>query len=383
MRGERFVRAGKSHQELLAAMLRECAGRTLYVYGARPIAYGAMQALMGLDLLPKGYVVTARADNPQAIDGMPVHLLADLPQEAGACFFLAVPEYLQPEIRKSLAERGFSHVIGMDADLEFALMGSYYRSRGLHFAGDSLYGEEEDLRPPSMADIEIYVAQSARDSSLRHSLAIAPPFYAVHAGAALDGAEDALAGTAFRDDDGESISEENRDYAELTVTYWAWKNRHPAVKGLAHYRRYLALTEQELALLLQGIADVILPLPFLCWPDASVQYGRYNHPLAIEAMHAAIEERSPAAAEQARKILRGKQLYQYNMPVARAEVFDAYAAWIFPILARAKEIFNARKGSGPQPDRLCGHMGEILTSLYFTMHRKHLHIIHGRKVWLT
>ena len=186
----------------------------------------------------------------------------------------------------------------------------------------------------------------------------------------------------LRDDDGETISQENPHCDELTVTYWAWKNCHDAFKGIAHYRRYLAARPEEVDALLSGKADVLLPLPFACWPDTSTQYGRYNTPEAVAAMHAALAAIHPSEADKAREILAGPYLYNYNMLLARADVFDDYCAWMFPVLAHvrthAPELFP--------PDthtRVCGHLGELLLSIYMMARKDRLRILHVPKVWLT
>lgn len=47
----------------------------------------------------------------------------------------------------------------------------------------------------------------------------------------------------LHDDEGDNISELNKDYCELTGMYWIWKNRNRGVDyvGISHYRRYLCL----------------------------------------------------------------------------------------------------------------------------------------------
>ena len=347
--------------------------RGIYVYGAQSMAYGAVCALEEHGISVDGYVVSSYEGNPRAIAGKPVILLAEIGRKPEDVFFvLAVPGYLHGEIAEALRDLGYPHFLAMDSMQEFSLMKSFFRRRGmLSFA--------EDFSVPDAfcaeGAMEIYVAKSARDGMLRHKTQFPACHFTVHAGAALDGA---CFAADFRDDVGENISARNRSYSELTVTYWAYRNRHPAWKGIAHYRRYFAMTERERALLLSGSVDVVLPLPFWCWPDTSSQYLRYNRAEDIATMHRVLRELVPSEAERCREILEGQCLYNYNMLIARAAVFDAYCAWMFPILERMEQLCG-----GGRTDRSCGYWGEILTSLYFTLHRDDFRILHAEKVWLT
>ena len=175
------------------------AGKALYIYGAQPIAYGVSLASRQMGIAFRCYVVTSRTGNPEAIAGVPVCELAEVGADNEAVFLLAVPEYLQPEIRAGLAEHGFCNVIGMGSELEFELMRDYYREQGLGFADNSQ--EAESGWPP---DTEIYVARSAADKPLAHDFPLLPPFCDVQAGAALDKVSP---GTAFRDDEGENAGQ--------------------------------------------------------------------------------------------------------------------------------------------------------------------------------
>ena len=66
----------------------------------------------------------------------------------------------------------------------------------------------------------------------------------------------------FRDEMGDNISALNRNLAELTVSYWAWKNGIDSkYKGLCHYRRKFSLSSNDLYLMHAGCYDAIITTP--------------------------------------------------------------------------------------------------------------------------
>lgn len=361
--------------------------KTLYIYGAQSIAHGMACALRARGCGVSGYVVTERGSAPHVLDGLPVYEIGELrDDDAETSFLLAVPPYLHDEIRAILAAHGYHHARGLDAATEYREMAAYLRTRGFPSLDLPENGAGTLAAPLTDADAEklaavgvaIYVACSAADPPLAHARPDSPIYHTVQAGAALSPA----IGAELRDDTGGNISRENPHCDELTVTYWAWKNRRDPIKGIAHYRRYLAARPAEYAALLDGTADALLPLPFVCWPDTATQYSRYNAPEAVAAMHAAIAAVHPGEAETARAILAGPYLYNYNMLIARAAVFDDYCAWLFPILAHVR----AHAPALFPPDthtRVCGHLGELLYSIYMISRRDRLRLLHVPKVWLT
>ena len=340
-----------------------------YVYGAQAIAYGIARALERQGQKVDGFVVTDTTGNPSSLGGkivIPVEKLAK------AKVYVAVPEYLHPEIAAILEERGFSDYVCVDADLEYRLMKSFYRSEGR-----ISFWDEKGTAFPGKGRLEIYVAKSLHDRPLQGPVSFPAGCVTVQAGTDLG---ERMA-TDRHDNEGENISRKNGHYDELTVTYWAWKNSRAAVKGIAHYRRCLMLTEAERNALLSGAIDVLLPLPFLCYPDTSMQFGRYNTSKAVDAMLEALsllygsDER-----EQAVQVLRGDILYNYNMLIARAEVFDAYCRWMFPVLERV-ELLCAADIRCVRHSRICGHLGELLLTIYMLSHGRGLKIVHGKKKW--
>lgn len=347
----------------------------MYVYGAQTTAYGIFCALEARGESVIGYVVTRREGNPASIREKRVFCLEDLDPADHPKFYLAVPEYLHPEIIEILEGRGFHDYVPVDGGMEYHLMKDYYRAMGrLRFLEDC---ETKTSKEEAEGDVEIYVAVSAGDRPLLGTPVFPEGAVTVQAGAAVSPPVTAT----FRDDTGKNISWKNCHYDELTVTYWAWKNCRAKVKGIAHYRRCLAITPEERKGLLTGSIDLILPLPFLCWPDTSMQFERYNTSEAVSAMWEAIERvHGICMRKKAEEILREDLLYNYNMLVARAPVFDDYCAWIFPVLEEVErlhpELFPSKVHT-----RVCGHLGELLGTIYFRTYGDPLRIVHGRKVW--
>ena len=347
-----------------------------YVYGAQPIAYGIACALERGGQQVAGYVVTDLRGNPEIIRGKKVISVEAL---SPAKVYVAVPEYLHAEITEILRSRGFTDFICVDAEMEYKLMKSLYRSEGRLVFCEDYAASGEKSRLSESGGLAIYVAKSLHDKPLQGPVSFPAGTVTVQAGTALGGKMP----TACHDNEGENISFKNGHYDELTVTYWAWKNSTAAVKGIAHYRRCLMITEAERQGLLSGSFDVLLPLPFLCTPDISMQYSRYNSPQAVTAMLEALERiYGSGEREAAIRVLQGDIIYNYNMLIARAEVFDAYCAWMFPVLEQVENLC-ADELSRVQHSRICGHLGELLLTIYMLTYGRKLKAVHGMKKWFS
>ena len=74
----------------------------------------------------------------------------------------------------------------------------------------------------------------------------------VQVGAAINERIDGFA----HDDEGDSISEKNPRYCELTALWWGWRNLTCDWLGLVHYRRYFA-GSGERGVLTSAEADVL------------------------------------------------------------------------------------------------------------------------------
>lgn len=173
----------------------------------------------------------------------------------------------------------------------------------------------------------------------------------IHAGRALKTKRSIpLLDKMIGDDTGENISVKNQNYSELTVLYWMWKNSKADYVGLMHYRRYFKLSALQLQsdqcvdiLCSLGLTadnvknimkdyDVIVTAYDLDMPQYNY-YARWHFVENLDLVADYLRQNHPFEAKVLDQILMSKHLIAYNMFIAKKEIIDRYAAWIFKILA--------------------------------------------------
>lgn len=214
-----------------------------------------------------------------------------------------------------------------------------------------------------------------------------PMYLPVHVGSAGK----ASVPGAVRDDSGESISNLNFTYCELTGLYWLWKNGDKAdVYGLAHYRRFFAgSVHHPSGKTILGSADVDSALG-----SASVvlarrriygietvrsHYANAHHERDLDLARAAIAARCPEYLPSFDRVMARRSLSLYNMFLMRAEAFDAYCPWLFEILA---DVFDSVDVSdySEQDKRVMGFLGERLLNVWADHHESTLGLAHRKVV---
>lgn len=339
----------------------------LMIYGAKALALGACLAVQKLypEYSVKGFIVKSFINNPDTLAGLPVWELSDV-REKEIPVLIAAPEDVHGEIIRDLKANGFFHYTCMDSELEAKLMEKYFKDLGLFDALHSMPIGTETKK------LNVYMAKSNKDRPLKKIYHLPKWIYPLWVGTALNG----TAGQGYTDNSGENISEKNGNYCELTALYWIWKNGRPNMDylGLCHYRRILDITEEDLMRLGNNDIDVILPWPTLHEPNILEHHSRYMNEGDWNAMQQALKELQPEYAGAFPEILAYPYFYNYNIFIAKREVFHEYCRWLFPILERTEEL-SVPKGN-ERSDRYIGYLGENLLTLFFMYHRNDFKIAH-------
>lgn len=176
-----------------------------------------------------------------------------------------------------------------------------------------------------------------------------PCYLPIHVGRALHPELAAEMGPRFVGDDaGDGISERNATYCELTALWWLWRNCKSDYKGLVHYRRLLASPDpgrrrardplsrvasgEELRRLLAD-HDAVLPRKRRYYVETMRSHWDHTQPPEqLAETERVLSDLEPAYAAAFERALSARGAHMFNMMVMRADAFDAYCAWLFPVL---------------------------------------------------
>lgn len=359
----------------------------LVIYGAQAIALGAYEAIHKLYPVREisCFLVTQRGNNGESLAGLPVVELEAFArglsgeEKERTEILIATPENIMAEIEKSLEDHGLYCHVRLTSQRWAELM-SYHYVCGQEFLPLSALPVGYHR-----AGMHLFMAKFYRDKPLAGGYSMPEWVTPIQVGAAL--CRERVAN--ILDSDGEHISRKNGNYSELTALYWIWRNRlltgaadeRWEYYGLAHYRRILELSEDDVLRLADNDVDVVLPYPMPYEPDIQVHHERYLKQEDWDAVVKAVSELWPEYMQEFSAVLQQKYLYNYNIMLARKKVLAEYCGWLFPILERVEEL-SIPKGK-ERSDRYIGYVGETLATLYFMFNRGRLNIVHAGCRFLT
>lgn len=183
------------------------------------------------------------------------------------------------------------------------------------------------------------------------------------------------------DDTGENISAKNANYCELTGIYWAWKNLDADYIGLVHYRRYISngdswltarlhrdrrkiILKRETAEKILQSVDVIVPSKRRYYIETLYSHYEHTHDgRHLKVAGEIIEEIYPDYTETYRRMLRRTSAHMFNTFIMKKEIFQAYCAWLFPILEKLEQRVDT-SGMTPYEARFMGRISELLLDVW-------------------
>lgn len=349
------------------------------IYGAGVVAYNianALNGIYGIDILC--YFVSELSEN-RFFGGIQAEIYSEekFYEYKKPLIIVATPEEYHKEIIKRLSSGSKKTYYLVDASVEYELMKRYLHKNESFITVDDLPESKIMENTVYNKSFEVYMARSIWDKPLKQIYKIPDWIIPVHAGRKLT--ERKL--SELTDDFLGGISEQNRNYCELTVTYWAWKKRHASYIGICHYRRIFVLSVHDIEKIIRNDVDAVLPIPFVCSPDASEQYFRYITKDDYAVFMGIISELYQEKKADIVQILHSNYFYNYNMLIAKEEIFQQYCEFLFPVLFKMENYFK-EKGI-KREDRYLGYFGELLTTIFFSLYHENLKIVHAKKQWLT
>ena len=361
----------------------------MLIFGAQAIALGTYKAITKLypERQVLSFLVSKMAINASTLDGLAVKEIDKFSaglsesEKKNLEVWIATPEPVMSEIEVLLDEYGFHNHKRVTSELFAKLMEAYFTdSEFMPLSGLAAAAPEHEKEVAACVDnVQVFMAKFYKDKQLTGTYSIPKWVTPIQVGAAL--CEERVA--EILDCEGENISKKNVNYSELTALYWIWKNEleknleEDTVKyyGLAHYRRMLSVSEEDIERLFHHDVDAVLPYPMPYEPNIHAHHERYLKDVDWNALLQAIEELQPEYAKQFPEMLKQQYMYNYNIILAKKEVLRDYCRWLFPILKRTEEL-SVPKGCD-RADRYIGYMGETLTTLYFMVNKERFHIVHA------
>lgn len=175
------------------------------------------------------------------------------------------------------------------------------------------------------------------------------------------------------DDTGDSISNLNPNFCELTGMYWLWKNYDEAdYIGICHYRRYLINESgsifnesqlKELLLKYDMITTKLLTLPNSYYKGFSANH----HIKDLITTGEIIKEKYPEYFDTFQKLVHGPHTYFGNILITSKEMYDRYCTWLFDILFEVQRRTDLTGYNGYQK-RLFGFLSEFLQTVWIQYH---------------
>lgn len=362
--------------------------KKIYIFGAHTRAQNLYAYLKTLfpETKVEAFLFNNEESNPDCIDGIPVCSLESLDYLAKeADIWLAVKSVFFAEIKEQILKKGAGNIVCVTPEADNELRNLYvkkvFSEKGMPFEkADTFLEQRKQNSTASKDDTTIYMAKSIYDKPVKESFS-ASYIETIQAGAALT--QERIA--KLSDCTGENISYKNRQYCELTVLYWMWKNAGASYVGLCHYRRHFILSEDEISRLPESGIDVILPVPSICQPSIGDNYRKRHDAGDWEYLLKILQNKYPQMYGLALRLWEsadfGNLYYTCNMFIVKKQILDEYCEWLFPILEDV--VWFAGEKQDTYQNRYPGFLAERLLTLYFVYYKDKYKIAYADKRFIT
>lgn len=315
------------------------------------------------------FLVESMENNPESVGGIPVIDMKRAEEYKDSLILVALHEKHINSALNNLSEKGFTNIlpVSFDGDTWSDIRGNWFREKVL--AGNETYNDAERELGNKVC---VYVVHSEFDKRMKEPERLRTYEIPLQAGASLT---DKII-CRIRDNQGENISEKNRQYCELTALYWIWKNSRSGYAGLCHYRRRFEISDELMNKLPDSDIDVIVTIPVLNFPSIRQQYAADHSGKDWDILLEAVDNLCPEYKKAVDTVQNGNHYYAYNMFIARKEILDRYCEWLFPILQFCENKIGTKCDN--YQNRYIGFLGERLLTVFFE-HNKQYKLAIARK----
>ena len=344
--------------------------RKIYIAGAhsRGRTLGIYLTKIYPEVVIEAYLYDNNEANSDKIDGVPVirfdentNLERDIP------VYLGTRGVYHSSLTKKFEQMGMKEIIPVTPQLDMELRNRFLT---LYYAEMGRRYEKFDSFSESAC---IYVVRSVFDRPMQSSYPLSAYQREIQVGAALT--KERIC--ELTDDTGETISERNRQFCELTALYWIWKNAGEDIVGLEHYRRHFLLQEDWYQKMRVNRIDVILPTPLYVAPSLAQNYRDRHVASDWEYMMDCLRRIHPGDYKEAVTFFETNLYSPCNMFIMKREVLDALCTWLFPIL------FVCAEHGGERDDlyqnRYPGFLAERLITFFFEKNRDRYKMMYADK----
>ncbi len=370
----------------------------IYIFGAhsRAQTLAAYLCFLDEDIHIEAYFYDNDEKNPENIGEIPVFKVNGTMDINALNLSLDYPVYIgtrgifHKKITEMLTEIGFKVIypvtVEMDLMLRNQYLEKYYSSIGREFIKlDKLQefpvSAFKDSEVINKISASVYTVKSPFDRPLQQEYSIASYEKEIYVGAVFaENSLPLLPKNALRDNEGENISEKNKQFCELTALYWIWKHAREDILGLVHYRRHFLFPKNWKECMLNNQVDVILPVPLYVAPTVEENFKSRHDPSDWEFMMQYLKDNFPENYQAACRFFKGNLYSPCNMFVMKRDVLDALCSWLFPILFKVAEHGGEKDNS--YLNRYPGFISERLISLYFEINREKFKLVYADKNFL-